>query len=86
MFLTGDAAPPVSGDSLLDLGLDFDPGSTGPESSQSETVAGSSLLDEQFKMLGLDTDVPSTQSQKTDLQVSLFFVRLMCICDEKRRF
>jgi len=65
---SGDAAPPVSGDSLLDLGLDFDPGSTAPESSQSEKVAGSSLLDEQFKMLGLDTDVPSTSSQKTDLQ------------------
>ena len=61
-----------SPDSLLDLGLDLNSESQGAGKSQSEEAAASSLLDEQFKMLGLDNDISVNHNQTTTaLQVSL---------------
>ena len=68
-FAVGPGPEQQSADSLLDLGLDFNAGPTGSENIQSEIAAASSLLDEQFKMLGLDNDVPVNKSQTTSFQV-----------------
>lgn len=50
--------------SLLDLGLDPPTESIAADGlNQSEKGAPSSLLDEQFKMLGLDGDLPVVNMQ-----------------------
>eukprot|EP00112_Aurelia_sp_Birch-Aquarium-sp1_P002438 Seg127.2 transcript_id=Seg127.2/GoldUCD/mRNA.D3Y31 product="ADP-ribosylation factor-binding protein GGA3" protein_id=Seg127.2/GoldUCD/D3Y31 len=69
LFISGDSAPSQpSADSLLDLGLDFDGSSDKPSNSQPETSASSSLLDEQFKILGLDSDITTSASNQAGQQ------------------
>ena len=61
-----------SPDSLLDLGVDLNSKAIGAGNSQPEEAAASSLLDEQFKMLGLDSGISVNHNQTTTaLQVSL---------------